>query len=245
MIPSAQWLGGNGNAVWVSTQKLPALKGRTIDTSGWSRQEQDARVIQVTNELSGPVRELGKRLQTLIGQQAPEVAELLANDRVISLSYSDRYLKSPWSLMLLSGFLDIFKNSELKSLSIQTLAASSGQTSSLISHDWLHAADQESVLSLWLGSQFSLQPTINIKEHTRDLQHSREISVVWASGKRCKIFLDQGMGYWRGRMPHRAQMGFDFYSDYKGQAMQRLEKYKDASMAPSGDWSTYISVVVG
>lgn len=180
------------------------------------------------------MRDLGKRLQALIGKQAPEVAELLANDRAVSLSYSDRYLKSPWSLMLLSGFLDIFKNPELKNLSIQTLAASPGQMSSLTSHDWLDAADQEAVLSLWLGSQFSLEPKIDIKEYARDLQHSREISVIWASGKRCRIFLDQGMGYWRGRMPQRDQMGFDFYSECKGQAMQMLAKYKDASMVSGG-----------
>ncbi|HCT8838391.1 TPA: hypothetical protein OUA89_000871 [Pseudomonas aeruginosa] len=191
------------------------------------------------------MRDLGKRLQALIGKQAPEVAELLANDRAVSLSYSDRYLKSPWSLMLLSGFLDIFKNPELKNLSIQTLAASPGQMSSLTSHDWLDAADQEAVLSLWLGSQFSLEPKIDIKEHARDLQHSREISVIWASGKRCKIFLDQGMGYWRGRMPQRDQMGFDFYSECKGQAMQMLAKYKDASMVSGGEWPTCISVLVG
>ena len=30
------------------------------------------------------------------------------------------------------------------------------------------------------------------------------------SGKISKILLDQGMGYWRGRMPYRDQMGFDF-----------------------------------
>ncbi|HEJ1890211.1 DEAD/DEAH box helicase [Pseudomonas aeruginosa] len=245
VMPGAQWLEGNGSAVWVSTQQLPGLEGKAIDTSGWRRQEQDARVIQVTTELNGPVRDLGKRLQALIGKQAPEVAELLANDRAVSLSYSDRYLKSPWSLMLLSGFLDIFKNPELKNLSIQTLAASPGQMSSLTSHDWLDAADQEAVLSLWLGSQFSLEPKIDIKEHARDLQHSREISVIWASGKRCKIFLDQGMGYWRGRMPQRDQMGFDFYSECKGQAMQMLAKYKDASMVSGGEWPTCISVLVG
>ena len=35
----------------------------------------------------------------------PELASLLANDQAVSVSYSDRYLKSPWSLMLLSSFL--------------------------------------------------------------------------------------------------------------------------------------------
>lgn len=44
----------------------------------------------------------------------------------------------------------------------------------------------------------------------RDLLHCRGITVNWGSGTTSKILLDQGMGYWRDRIPHREQMGFDF-----------------------------------
>jgi hypothetical protein len=146
--------------------------------------------------------------------------------------------------MLLSGFLELFKNENLESLRIQTLASSGDQSSNQISHDWRFQLDQEALLKLWLGSQFSISPEIEIKERSRELQHARVITVDWASGKRSKVFLDQGMGYWRGRMPYRDQMGFDFRANHESQALQMLEKYKMAQMCPSGEWPTYMSLLV-
>lgn len=61
------------------------------------------------------------------------------------------------------------------------------------------------------------------------------------SGKISKILLDQGMGYWRGRMPYRDQMGFDFNASPHEQALQMVEKLSSAQMQQSGEWPTYVS----
>ncbi|CAI8798524.1 DEAD/DEAH box helicase domain-containing protein [Pseudomonas sp. IT-P44] len=242
--PGAAWLNTNDGIVWASSNHMPPCFGESIETQRWQQREQDARVIEITSELDGPINSLNKRLTTLIEEHAPELADLIATDQASVVSYSDRYLKSPWSLMLLSGFLAFFRNEKLESLRIQTLAPSGDQFSSQISHDWMHANDQEALLKLWLGSQFSISPEIQIKDRNKDIQHGRVITVDWVSGKRCKIFLDQGMGYWRGKMPYRDQMSFNFRADHENQALQMLEKYKSAQMHPGGDWPTYMSVVV-
>lgn len=243
-IPGAGWLSSNDGIVWAGSDCVSACAGQSIDVRTWRQFEQGARVIEITHELDGPISSLHRRLATLIEKHAPELTELIATDQASVVSYSDRYLKSPWSLMLLSGFLELFKNEKLESLRIQTLASTGDQSSNQISHDWRFQLDQEALLKLWLGSQFSISPEIEIKERSRELQHARVITVDWASGKRSKVFLDQGMGYWRGRMPYRDQMGFDFRANHESQALQMLEKYKMAQMCPSGDWPTYMSLLV-
>lgn len=240
-VPGADWLQGHADVVWVTSRLMPTVTGSVIDSSSWNQHPQGARIVEVTSQLDGPVKTLKKRIAALIDAQMPELASLIANDQAVSISYSDRYLKSPWSLMLLSSFLELFRSEKLQSLSVQTLAPRGSQPSYLLSHDWMRADDQEAILELWLKSQFDIVPNINVMNSPRDLLHCRVITVNWMSGKISKILLDQGMGYWRGRMPYRDQMGFDFNASPHEQALQMVEKHSSAHMQQSGEWPTYIS----
>lgn len=176
--------------------------------------------------------------------QMPELAALIRNDRAISVSYSDRYLKSPLSVMFLTGFLELFQNDELQSLSIQTLAPSGNQPSYLLSHDWMRRDDQVTILRLWLMEQFDIEPDITVMNNPRDLLHSRVITTRWASGSTSKILLDQGMGYWRGRMPYRDQMNFDFNASPHDQKALLCDRYGYVQMQQGGEWPTYVSCVI-
>lgn len=240
-VPGADWLQGHADVVWATSKLMPAIMGNSIDSSGWSKPPQGARIVEVTSQLDGPVNTLKKRVAALIDDQMPELASLLANDHAVSVSYSDRYLKSPWSLMLLSSFLELFRNDQLQSLAVQTLAPGGSQPSYLLSHDWLRAENQEAILELWLKSQFDIPPKIIIMKNPRELLHCRIITVNWASGKISKILLDQGMGYWRGIAPYKDQMIFDFNASNQDQALQMVEKYAYLQMQQIGNWPTYIS----
>lgn len=243
-VPGSDWLQGDSDVVWATSKLMPAIVGNTIDYREWNQHSQGARIVEVTTQLDGTVKTLKKRLLTLINEQMPELATLIANDQPVGIDYSDRYLKSPWSLMLLSGFLALFRSEQLQSLTVQTLAPSGSQPSYLFSHDWMRVDDQQAILELWLKSQFDIQPSINVMNRPRDLLHCRVITVNWASGKTSKILLDQGMGYWRVRVPSRDQMNFDFSAPHHNQAMQMLEKYPYVAMQQNGDWPTYISCII-
>lgn len=240
-VPGADWLQAHADLVWATSKLMPAVTGNRIDCNNWQQHPQGARILELTSQLDGPVNSLKKRIAALIEAEMPELASLIAKDQAVSISYSDRYLKSPWSLMLLSSFLELFRSDQLKSLSVQTLAPGSHQTSFQLTHDWMRVDDQEAVLELWLKSQFDIAPDIRIMNSPRDLLHGRVITVEWSSGKISKILLDQGMGYWRCRMPSREQMSFDFNAAPHEQAMQMLGKLASAYMQPGGAWPTYIS----
>ena len=243
-VPGADWIQGHADAVWAISKLMPAIAGNRINNNDWNQYSQGARIVEVTSQLDGPVKTLKKRLIALINEQMPELAFLIANDQAVSIDYSDRYLKSPWSLTLLSGFLALFRSDQLQSLAVQTLAPNGNQPSYLFNHDWMRVDDQQAILELWLKSQFDILPSINVMSRPRDLLHCRVITVNWASGKTSKILLDQGMGYWRVRVPHRDQMSFDFNTPYPNQAMKMLEKYSYVEMQQSGEWPTYISCII-
>jgi len=242
-VPGEHWLATDDSSLWVSSNMLNPLSLTTIDTTGWDVIEAGAKVLEITTELNGSVQSLPMRLNKLFSAQAPDLFNLIENDQAVSISYSDRYLKSPWSLVLLGGFLMHFKNPELRRLEIQTLGPSSTQVSNQFKHDWKHAKDLQEVIKLWLGNVMDADTVVQIKQKPYELQHSRVITVSWASGKQSRIILDQGMGYWQPRTLHKNDMTFDFYQDLRGQIIQMIDKYKLTNMSNSATWPTLITIL--
>lgn len=242
-LPGASWLQGQGDITWVATCAVAGHEIEALDTSSWQSDGQAARIVEVTAELDGPVNTLSTRLGKLINTSMPELAQLLATDQAVTISYSDRYLKSPWSLMLLTGFLKLFEGSELKSISVNTLSVGGGQPSSSMSHDWLQVEDQKTIMAGWFSDQFGIKPQVSLERNSRDVLHSRSLRVTWRSGRVSQILLDQGMGYWRPRMAYRDELMFDFQASAQQQIEDLGEKYSRAQMQQGGLWPTYISCI--
>ena len=245
-VPGYHWLKNDSDVVFVTTDHQPELKYSTIDTSAWEQMRSNAAILEFTNEFNGVVSLLGRRLSQYYSNHIPELDRLLKNDTPISISYSDRYLKSPWSVLLLSGFLGVFKNDDLQTLQITALAAKPvpNQSGYLLSHDWMSEEEQSAILRKWFKSQFAVSPKISLFSRPKELQHSRLISIKWKSGKVSKIYLDQGMGYWRAHMPFARDMNYDFNAPVDSQLMRMLEIYKTAKMTQHGDWNTFMSVLI-
>lgn len=243
-LPGAGWLNGHGDNTFVTTCAVPKLKCQSLDTSKWQIDIQATRIVEVTAELDGPVKSLSKRLAILIDTKMPELAELLATDQAVTISYSDRYLKSPWSLMLLTGFVKLFEGAELQTILINTLSVNAGQPSSSMNHDWQRADDQKKIMAQWMAEQLGVEPKITLERNSRDILHGRSLMVQWRSGQVSQILLDQGMGYWRPRMPYRAELGFDFQASIIRQMEGIGEKYSKAQMQQGGQWPTFISCII-
>ena len=242
-LPGEQWLDANDTSTWVTSNALPAIITKEINTAAWSAVETGAKILEITNQLNGPVSSLKMRVEKLFSSEVPELMQRIKSDEAVSISYSDRYLKSPWSVMLLGSFLSLFKSDRLATLKIQTLEPANTQIPSSLNHDWKEAEDLVAVMKLWLGSIMNTSLDLEIKQRSRDLQHGRVITVDWASGLQSKIFLDQGMGYWLARTHYKDQLGFDFYQGYEGQAKAMLDSFSITNMAAAGEWPTYITVL--
>jgi DEAD/DEAH box helicase domain-containing protein len=240
--PGENWLITDDTSLWVTSNVIPHIPSAQYDISGWDKIDLGTKVVEVTGELNGPLFSLSTRLEKFLSIQAKELFNLIKNDHALSISYSDRYLKSPWSLMLLGGFLELFKNSELTHVEIQTLYQVSTQVSTQLKHDWKRSDDQKEMIKLWLTDILDAKIVVQIKDKSLDLQHSREIIVTWLSGKKSRIVLDQGMGYWYPRTLTKDISEFNFYEKLKNQHDQMIDKYKYSNMVNSAPWPTLITI---
>lgn len=242
-VPGEGWLQTTDSSTWVSTEQVKAYRTTPLDVAGWDASEPGAIVLEVTTELNGPVSSLATRLKALLREKAPALDALLEADHAVEVSYSDRYLKSPWSLMVLGGFLSLFKNAELQRLHIATLQPQPMQIGRSVKHDWNRAADLKEMVKAWLQTFVSVEPLVTMVEKTYDLQHSRVISVTWASGRKTRLILDQGVGYWQPRTPYRDQVDFDFGASLEAQGGRMIEQYRVANMTNGGTWPTMLSII--
>ncbi|GAB2794640.1 DEAD/DEAH box helicase [Halomonas shantousis] len=241
--PGESWLHSSDSSVWVSSSQLPMLSISALDLSGWETVEAGASVLECTTELNGRLTTLPDRLNNLLLKQVPEFKKLIEKDQAVTISYSDRYLKSPWAVMVLGRFLALFSGESLNSVTIQTLAAGGDpREGRILKHDWQFAFDQENCIKLWLGRMLATDVTIQLKDKPYDLQHSRVIYISWASGKSSKIILDQGVGYWKPRMPYKEDLAFDFGLDAESQMELMQEKENIMNMYNGGQWPTLVTV---
>ncbi|WP_148028741.1 hypothetical protein [Burkholderia pseudomallei] len=55
-------------------------------------------------------------------------------------------------------------------------------------------------------------------DRTNELKRGRVLAVVWQSGKKTKLILDQGVGYWLRKTQYRDETFFDLRSSLEVQA---------------------------
>jgi hypothetical protein len=243
-VPGERWLHTNETSIWVSSPAVSRFEAVPLDTAAWDVRDSGATVVEVSTELNGPVSSLKARLRNLFREQAPAFADLLASDDAIEMEYSDRYLKSPWSVLVMSGFLSLFSNDRLQRFQITTLESKfSNQAGTAINHDWTRAQDMEELIERWLERTVSVKPRVTMCEKPHDIQHSRVLSVSWASGKKTKLILDQGAGYWKPRTPYRDQTSFNFNARVEAQETRMSEQYQGTHMVNGGVWNTLFYIV--
>ncbi|MTI11858.1 DUF1998 domain-containing protein [Sansalvadorimonas verongulae] len=239
--PGEHWLRQDEACTLVSSRLIPASQVSPVDMSSWGITQTGSTVVEITSELNGSVLSLCKRLKKIVEQQVPEFAQLLEQDSAVAISYSDRYLKSPWSLLLLSGFLYLFKSDDLERVEIQSLRSIGKENSYQIKHDWIYEEDQGDILSKWLKLVLGCVPDLSLKDKPWELLHGRVITIEWKSGKQSRILLDQGMGYWQPRAMYRDELEFDFSASATAQTEEMANKFKAINMVNSGSWPTYMS----
>lgn len=242
-VPGEHWLESSSSGIWASSRQIPDVLTEAIDTSSWNKVEPGATVIEITSELNGSVRDLGKRLDALLAKEVPAFYSQLKTDQVEHIIYSDRYMKSPWSVLLLSGFIELLYSENTQQIDIHTMRPCSDRPGYQVFHDWQHGEDLSEVLRSLYAAAFGITPNIILKQRPHDLAHGRSLKVIWASGKESTILLDQGMGYWQAQMTRRNATNFNFRASNDDQENQLMQIYRVVQMRNSGSWPTYLTVV--
>ncbi len=241
-LANESWLKTDEHTTWVCTKSYQALSTTAYQFKDAENQIVSASVIEITDELNGPVDSFGSKFLALVGAKYPSIVERLNSNNLVRLSYSDRYLKSPWAALLCCKILQAFAIGNSIEIYLDTVAASSDQIGRFINHDWQDEYEQRLMIEELLNTTNFRSISVNTVEKSSDIQHSRVMSLYWLDGSCSQLIFDQGVGYWKAHTRYSNQREHDFYLDAQGQLEDLQAKVKDLSAVQSATWPTYVMV---
>ncbi|EKO3382284.1 DEAD/DEAH box helicase [Vibrio fluvialis] len=179
-----------------------------INIAKSSELDASAIVIEDFSSLQCNVKDFGKNFINLFESGIPNLSERLENN-VESITYSDKYVVSPLTVVLVNKILVEMQSRYGKfSAELHTVAPKqSDWPSKTIAHNFLSETDLNDFIfesSRRLGGEVYGDIFDN-----EDLPHSRIMQIDLKDGSEIKLLLDHGMGYWskgRNYKDHR----FDF-----------------------------------
>lgn len=166
-----------------------------------------ALVKSIGGDLNSDLSRFGKKtaevLQTLLSDAGAPV-----DQRIVGLSYSDRYLNSPLVVRLaLETFKELARPAPGEPLSItlhlQALKASDRSMRSLWD-DWKRGDDRLEVIS-----QYGRRIGLAVTSREGAARHGRVLAITYANGVKASVLFDQGFGAWGAVGRH---VSFDFHA---------------------------------
>jgi DEAD/DEAH box helicase domain-containing protein len=120
---------------------------------------------------------------------------------LVELHYSDRYLRSPLTVLLLRELLGalayypggLVTNTRI-TIATSQLQRNDTQEPRWLYHDWRDATDRQQVFKTVFKT---LGQFVFDEKRQEQLPHARELRLTWTDGKAWTLRLDQGVGYWR------------------------------------------------
>jgi len=220
LVPRPTWGGGEQGGPFVrmkETQPLAPLPEawRRVVPADLRQIAPGLVAFSITHELDGSSATFGERVWTHLAKQVPSLAERLhGGEPLESVSYTDRYLRSPLVLLLLHEWLQglraypggLTPSTQVR-VETATLDRWGVESPRLLFHDWRESDDRRQVANQWFQETW---PGFSWHEAmARDLPHARELTMRWHDGE-CWVFrLDQGLGYWRIAPRTHAEFPFE------------------------------------
>lgn len=200
-MPGEHWLSGVPDALLVMTSSVAPLSSTPIDTSVWTQSAPGAVRLRITRQLDGPATGFGNSFLLLLNKEAPQAFEQLKANDLESVRYSDRYLVSPWSLVLLGEILRSVARGSAVPLRVNALRAGPTERGrGRIINNWTNPEAQKATMKDWLQKIGFSSVQVDLAPSARDMPHFRQMVLQYRSGTELVIDFDQGMGYWEARL---------------------------------------------
>lgn len=221
LCPASRWGNGDSGFQYVSkrsNQSIPLHPShwKKVDINSLRGSQQGLAELAICLEFNGDSLTFGERAWSFVISQAPNLAEYLAGPKKLDeIRYSDRYLRSPLTILLLKSLIAALSQftgglSSNTKVTVQTTQLERIGTDSprRLYHDWRDGADRREVVNSLFGEEFGKFRWVD-NFSTIESPHERKLEFLWEDGSICKIILDQGVGYWRLVQGIRSDFPFD------------------------------------
>lgn len=236
--PGPQWHGGA--ALVVASASLAQLEAKPLAFPTFSQDETTGESVvefSIRDVLDGPLTSFGDRFWDVVGENCAQAKEPLANERVASVGYTDRYLQSPTSIAILGSVLQRLKArfTDSATVEVQTAFRAGHRNDGRMFDDWLDRGDFATFATHWLSAKAGTHVSVQIARSNREIAHHRTLQLSFESGSRLRIRLDQGFGYWQVRIDASTGPRFDFTAPVDDQLMHLGRLVEHARVVAASD----------
>lgn len=188
--------------------------------------------IEIASELDGNLQSFGERFWSYIKSAYPAAQKLLENhnEKLVSISYNDRYLFSPINVALLFHVIDGLKINlgeerankyDFELITTEKFSSYNYQQNKIWS-DWIDSDTRNQVIKLVFNNP-KVHFSLNIKNKA-NMSHGRILVLKFSSGKDLVVRFDQGISYWTvGWATSPEMIVFDFNASTTEQRDQILD----------------------
>ena len=236
LCPAGRWGNGDNGFQYVSkrsNQSIPIHPShwKKIDINSLRGSQLGLTELAICLEFNGASITFGERAWSFVISQVPKLAEFLSGSlKLDEIRYSDRYLRSPLTILLLRSLIASLSKfsgglSSNTSVTIQTtqLERVGADTPRRLNHDWRDGSDRREVVNGWFSEEFQKFKWVD-NFSIIESPHERKLELFLTDGSICKIILDQGVGYWRLVQGIRSEFPFD------GDVNQQINFLKKANV---------------
>ena len=201
----------NGQVVYVRTEEpLPQVHSVPLGIDELRPPpEGTVAILRINKEIDGRIKGFGSRFWSQVEDHCTALKEQLDRERPLrQVTYSDRYLTTPWALLLVRELaLDLVRKKRVDSETTlriftrelrQDLRAAREARS--VSDQWRDNGNRESLfMQAFYNGRGQLRWKGPVQFETGLPPHFRELRLHWDNGTTWSLKLDQGVGYWRCR----------------------------------------------
>jgi hypothetical protein len=209
---------------------VPGVKfGKTVDALTLLTPEPEAIVVDIAGTTDGAAIGFGLRLKrALEAQDRGALLGTAADSGLKEIVYSDRYVFSPLSAILVAELVGAFASDAEPKIVVRTRRSSKSVHASppwQVQHDWTTQSDRMAVLQNLLA-RVSKNARVSLDDAT---PHRRTLLLKTEAGA-VELTLDQGVGAWKSVERYR----FDFGSPPEDQVATLLKSQIRVTNAASG-----------
>jgi DEAD/DEAH box helicase domain-containing protein len=235
------WLLSTPEIVVVKSKDYEMVDLLPIDTKDWVKLEASlVSELELSSELNGKITDFGKRFWQSAMDSNEGLAKAIQSSKVKKVLYSDRYLQSPWYLIMIGEVLNALPTHEYSTVQIDTVFNEKARNSGYINNDWQHIDDMKELYSLWFKLGLNVDLTLNLHSNRFEIPHRRLMIIEFDNGEVFKIKSDQGVGYWSLHVPDKGHylkfLDFDLIAEE--QCAKIFEVREKCLVRNSANWVT-------
>ncbi len=202
--------------------------------------------IDLTSQCDGKLSDFGKMFFEQILVASPALAKKLASSvQMERVSYSDCYISTPWSLMLIGQIVDGLRSAAGDQwLDTKYTLITGDKTSSSSGRgyysEWPNNQLKQEVCNRYF-QDMGMASTVHVNS-VREMAHGRVIRLSWADGSVATVRLDHGVGCWS--VDSSSKDWFDVNSEAAGQVEQMYKAIYRLKVRYSKQYPTQVFVKI-